>query len=393
MLQYWLWLYQMNGFSRRQKLELLQHFEDPETIYQCQRFDHIPNLTQEQTAALQNKDLREVKILQNVCLRKNIGILTLSDENYPRRLRNIPEPPLLLFYKGVLPDFEKQPAIGVVGTRKATSYGVGVAKKFGAQLSASGSIVVSGGAAGVDTAALKGALDVQGQTVAVLGCGVDITYPISNRKLFMQIQEQGCLMSEYLPGTSPKPWQFPERNRIISGLSNGVLIIEAPEKSGALITARDALEQGRDVYAVPGNIDMSSCAGSNALLGDGAAAVFTGWDILKQYAAQYPDSVQAPVSGRAKTVLQVAQPTEKPTFDKKDIDNPANNPYSVKIDDSSALTPAEETVLSVLSRTPVAMDDVMAQLDLPAAEVLQIITKLSLDGKVINHPGRLVSLR
>ena len=170
-------------------------------------------------------------------------------------------------------------------------------------------------------------------------------------------------------------------------------MVEAPQKSGALITARCALEQGRDVYVIPGNIDNPNCEGSNALLQEGAAAVFSGWDIMKVYAAQYPDTVRGKEMRRPKAILQVAQSAEIPVFDKKDIDNPANNSYSVTISENNTLTPAEKKVLSVLGPTPMGMDDVMAQLDLPAAEVLQIITKLSLEGMVINHPGRQVSLR
>ena len=393
MLLYWLWLNELKEFSRKQKLELLQQFSDPVSLFQSKDYSRIPNLTQAQLEQLQNKDLQRAKTLQNICLRKNIGILTLDDAQYPARLRNICEPPILLFYKGILPDFEAMPAVGVVGTRKATGYGLGVARDFGKQLSVCGGLVVSGGAAGIDSAALRGALEAEGQTVAVLGCGVDVVYPRNNRKLFMDIQERGCLLSEYLPSTEPKPWQFPERNRIISGLSNGVLVIEAPAKSGALITARDALEQGRDVYAVPANIDLPTCEGSNALLGEGAAAVFTGWDILKVYAAQYPETVALRKTGTAKPVVQVAQSEQISVPDKKFIDNPAPNSYSVTIDETNSLTPAEEKVLSVLSRTPKAMDEVLAQLDMPAGEVLKIMTKLSLEGLVVNHPGRMVSVR
>ena len=393
MLLYWLWLLLLDSFSRKQKIELMQYFADPEALYRCQDYTSVPNLTQEQREALLNKDLHKAQTLQNICLRKDIGILPILDPAYPKRLRYIAEPPIVPFYKGVVPDFEKLPAIGVVGTRKATGYGLGVARSFGKQLASGGGIVVSGGAAGIDTMALMGGLDAGGQTVAVLGCGVDVTYPRNNRKLFMQIQERGCLMSEYLPGTEPKPWNFPERNRIISGLSNGVLVIEAPQKSGALITARDALEQGRDVYAVPANIDMPSCAGSNALLGDGATAVSSGWDILKVYAPQYSDTVSRVAPERPQPVLRVAQPVEIPAVDKKDIDNFENNSYSVEISEDNTLTPAEKKVISVLDRMPKAMDDVIAQLDIPAAEVLKIITKLSLEGKIVNHPGRLLSVR
>lgn len=391
MLSYWLWFCQMEAFTRRQKLELLRHFSDLEEIYLCKDFSHIPGLTQEQNEQLLNKDMREAEKLQNVCRRKDIRILSIQDKAYPSRLRNIADPPVVLFYKGVLPDFTQIPSIGIVGTRKATAYGLTVARQFGAQISQCGGLVVSGGAAGVDTMALQGALDAQGETVAVLGCGVDVVYPRTNRRLFMQIQERGCLMSEYLPGEQPKPWHFPERNRIISGLSNGVLVVEAPEKSGALITARDALEQGRDVYTVPANINMPTCAGSNALLSNGAAAVFTGWDVMKEYADQYPDRVRQHRKEKT-TAIKVAQPVLLPNIDKKDIDIPADNSYSVTVD-NDALTPEESKVVACLSPAPRHMDEVIAQLDMPAGEIMTVLTKLSLKGMVTIHPGRLVSVR
>lgn len=393
MQRYWLWFSLMEEFSRRQKVELLRQFSDPEDIYLCKDFSHIPGLTQSQIAALLDKDLTPAQRLCNICIRKDIRLLTILDKAYPSRLRSIDDPPVVLFYKGVLPAFEQMPAIGVVGTRKATAYGMNTARLFGQQLSESGGLVVSGGAAGVDTMALQGALNAGGQTVAVLGCGVDVVYPRTNRRLFSQIQERGCLLSEYLPGSQPKPWHFPERNRIISGISNGVLVIEAPERSGALITARNALEQGRDVFVVPGNIDMPTCVGSNGLLSDGAMAVRSGWDVLREYAPQYGGAVVQQDSVSQGFAAKVAQPVMLPIVDKKDIDIPANSSYSVKNDENSLLTPEESKVLACLDHTPIAMDDVIAQLDMPAGDVLKLITKLSLKGMVINHPGRLVSAR
>lgn len=392
MLLYWLWFNLMGEFSRRQKLELLRHFSDPEDIYLCKDFTHIPCLTQAQLGELLNKDMREAEKLQNICRRKDIHILSIQDEAYPSRLRNIVDPPLVLFYKGVLPDFTQMPAIAVVGTRKATAYGLNIARRFADEIAQCGGLVISGGAAGVDTMALQGALDVAGQTVAVLGCGVDVVYPRINRRLFMLIQERGCLISEYLPGTQPKPWHFPERNRIISGISNGVLVVEAPERSGALITAADALEQGRDVYAVPANIDMPTCAGSNALLSSGATAVFSGWDVVKEYAPRYPGRVEYRENQAAKSQLYVAQTVRLPITDKKDIDIPADNSYSVTVD-NHALTLEESQVLACLDHMPKHMDEVIAQLDMPAGEVMKVITNLSLKGMVISHPGRLVSVR
>lgn len=390
---YWLWLAMMPELTRRQKLKLLAHFSDPEAIYQCVDFTGVADLTQRHIALLQNKDLTDATRLRNLCQRKDIGILTIQDQAYPARLRNIADPPILLYYKGVLPSFERMPAIGVVGTRKATAYGMNTARKFGAQLSAGGGIVVSGGAAGVDTMALQGALDADGTTVAVLGCGVDVVYPTTNRRLFSLIQDKGCLLSEYIPGTQPKPWNFPERNRIISGLSNGVLVIEAPEKSGALITARDALEQGRDVFAVPANIDMPTCVGSNGLLSEGAGAVVSGWDILREYAYQYPDAVVFGAPEIKQDQMKAAQPVQVPAADKKDIDIPVNNSYSVTDNTDPSLTEQESCVLSCLDRRPQAMDEVIARSGLPTGEVKTALTKLSLKGMVVNHPGGLVSAR
>ena len=390
MLLYWLWFALADTLSKRQKRLLLQHFSDIESLYNCKDYSRIDGLTQEQLEQLADKNLDEATTVRNVCRRKDIGILTITDENYPARLKNISDPPVVLFCKGVLPDFAQMPAIAVVGTRKATAYGVTVAKQFGCELAQGGAIVVSGGAKGVDTMALEGALQADGPTITVLGCGVDVVYPRNNKKLFAQVQKRGCLLSEYLPGTQPKPWQFPERNRIISGLSNGVLVIEAPEKSGALITAKDALEQGRDVYAVPANINMPSCAGSNALLAEGAQAVFAGWDILKQYASQYPKTVNLTEPAKAQK-SQVAQENFFVNSDKKDIDNPHNNSYSVKNDETGTLSEQEQKVLEQLDHTPRELDDVLSQLDLSAGEAMKLITKLSVRGLILNHPGGMIS--
>lgn len=393
MLKYWLWLSLLEGISVRKKAALLQHFPGAEELYLREDYSGGPELTEQDLEALLNKDLSEAQRTLNACRRKDIDILTIEDEAYPVRLRNIPDPPIVLYYRGVLPDFDTTPAIGVVGTRKATAYGVGIARIFGKQIAQGGGIVVSGGAAGIDSAALKGALEKKGQTVAVLGCGVDITYPTNNRKLFDEIRLSGCLISEYPPGSKPLGWHFPIRNRIISGMSNGIVVIEAPEKSGALITARDALEQGKDVYAVPGNIDMPTCQGSNRLLSSGATAVFSGWDILKEYAPLYPERVREPQAAPEKPKLKVAQPVQLPVTDKKDIDNPADSPYIVTIDEQDALTPEENSILACLTQTPKSMDELLAQLDIPAGEALKIITRLSLKGLVVNHPGRMVSVK
>ena len=216
MLMYWLWLSTHEGISLRKKHDLLQHFSDPELLFQ--NTDQFPDIPWD-------RSLMRAETVLKQCKRQGFGVLRYCDDAYPESLKNIADAPLVLYYRGRFPDFSQKPAIGVVGTRKASPYGLNCAEKIAGELSPE-AIVVSGGAAGVDTRALQAAVDAGGIAVAVLGCGVDITYPKSNRKLFMDIMERGCILSEYPPQTQPLQWHFPARNRIISGLSNGVLVVE-----------------------------------------------------------------------------------------------------------------------------------------------------------------------
>lgn len=335
-----------------------------------------------------DKDLTQARRIAEECRQKGIGILTFRDAAFPSRLRNVEDGPVLLYYKGILPDLDAQPVVALVGTRKATPYGLRIARSLSGQMAACGGLVVSGGAFGVDAAAMEAALDAGFPTVGVLGCGVDVVYPASNRHLFERVTEKGCLLSEYPPGTKPEHWHFPQRNRIISGISHGVLVVEAPQKSGALITARCALDQGRDVFVVPGNIDSAACEGSNALLMEGAQPVMSGWDLLQTYAAQFSDIV------RKRETPTLQEKSSQPTLpDKKDIDNPVLPPYSGMMDRLQELGDEEKQLLSCLTWEPVLMDEVIARSQIPAAKVLSMMTVLSVKGFVTMHPGRRVSAK
>lgn len=391
MLVHWIWFAGLEGISKGQKLQLLQQFSDPEELYYADTEEGESRFPPEITKALSDKDLTAARRIVKQCHDLRIHAVTYRDAAYPDRLRSIHNPPMVLYYKGILPDVTMQPVIGVVGTRKASPYGMTNALNLSREMAACGALIVSGGAAGVDTEALKGAMDAKVPVIAVLGSGVDVVFPAANRKLFEKIEENGCLLSEYPPGTQARAWQFPERNRIISGLSDGVLVVEAPAKSGALITARDAMEQGRDVFVVPGNINISTCAGSNSLLREGAAAVFCGWDVLKDYEAQFPDLTKrefvetVPEKPRAQDVLP-------PRDHRKNIDNSAVRAYSVQ-SGTAGLDALSQKVMQLLSTEPIPVDDVIAQMQEPAAEVLGALTKLALMGMIFNHPGRLVSVK
>jgi DNA processing protein len=219
--------------------------------------------------------------------KSKIGIISILDKNYPRNLKEIYDPPIVLFYKGNT-NFDNF-MVALVGSRKLTSYGSEVAYKLSYELALNGICVVSGGAYGIDTRAHRGAMDVVEQTgninrtIAVLGCGLDIVYPKENKSLISEIEQKGMVISEYLPGTKPLGINFPRRNRIISGLCQGVIVVEAASKSGAVITANTALEQGRGVFAVPGNIDSINSFGTNCLIKDGAKIVTCIDDILEEF--------------------------------------------------------------------------------------------------------------
>ncbi len=214
--------------------------------------------------------------------RLGIGCLTLQDDGYPPLLKETSNPPAVLFYKGALPDYEK--TVAVVGARKATPYGIGAAKNIAEALSRKGVVIVSGGARGIDTASHEGCMAGGAPTVAVFACGLDVTYPPENRNLFLQIVEAGgTLLSEYPPGTRPLGRQFPARNRIIAGMSRGVLVTEAAIRSGSLITADFALEEGRDVFSVPGSILWPMSQGTNHLIRNGAICTTGAEDILSEY--------------------------------------------------------------------------------------------------------------
>ncbi len=401
MLLYWIWLAELPDIQLWQKHILLQYFHDPEELYHARQeaFSDIADMTEEIFRALQNKDLSRARSILRVCQEKNIHLYTLQDSAYPRKLKNTKDAPLVLYCKGTLPDINHTPTVAIVGTRKATPYGMNISRRMGAQIAACGGIVASGGATGNDTMALSGALSAGKTVIAVLAGGVDVVYPKSNTALFSQIEKQGCLLSQYPPGTPHYRWSFPVRNRVLSGLSDGVLVVEAPQNSGALITARSALEQGRDVFAVPGNIDVPACAGSNALLQDRATAVVGGWDIMKEYEALYPDKVHKanpPTTFHEESPLpQVAEPAPAPKRsaprNKIPIDKKEKSSYSVINNDLSGLSEEEKAVLACLTEEARPVDDVILQSGIPSQKVLSILTMLAIRGYVQNHPGGLVS--
>lgn len=414
MLAHWIWLATREGLGDRGRALLLERFSDAEEIYFAQTSDYsvAEGISPEAVTALSDKNLTEAQKILAQCNRENIQILTIQDAAYPKRLRNIADPPVVLYYKGRLPETDDLPLIAVVGTRGASAYGMGTAKRMGYQIAACGGVVVSGVASGIDAMAMQGALTAGMPVIGVLGCGADVVYPLSNRALYADTVRRGCLLTEFPPGTPPIGWNFPRRNRIISGLSCGVLVVEAPEKSGALITARQAADQGRDVFVVPGNIDVESCKGSNALLRDGAIAVSSGWDVLSEYEAQFPGKIRKNTTPSKQTVypeelemaraegeglVKVAQKPKLPRKKKKkNIPEQEKEENGTKPAAPSAMPPlsAEEEKLTELLRQGVTLvDDLMASSEMSAGQVLANLTMLEIKGVIRRLPGKRVELK
>lgn len=397
MLCHWIW-YGNREISDRCKRMLLEYFRDAEEIYTAseEALKNAPDMTEDVLRTLLDKDLTEARRLENLCRRMHIGLLTFADEKYPLRLRSLHDAPVLLYYQGMLPDWNSMPVIGIVGTRQATSYGVELAAAMSGQIAACGGMVVSGGAKGIDTVALESALMAGGSVVAVLAGGLDRLYPAVNIPLFHKISMQGCLISEYPPGTPANAWHFPIRNRIISGLSNGLLVVEAPAKSGALISARHAMEQGRDVFSVPGSITSPASAGTNALLREGARAVLSGWDVMKEYAGQYPDKVNRKnvVPQAERPLEKVAQKPQTPKpSDKKSIDKLDKSTYSGAHTAGAALTEPEKALVACIAAEGSLIDEIIASSGMNAAEAKKMLTKLALKKVLVLHPGGRVTLK
>lgn len=399
MLLYWLWLAQCNEVKDGVKAALVRQFEDPERLFFAEKQEildaEIEGLTGDHLDILLRHDLSAAEETLSDCAKAGLQVLTYDSPLYPRRLKAIYDPPIVLYYRGTLPDFDKLPTIGVVGTRHPSVYGRQAAKRLGGEIAAAGGLVVSGLAEGIDGAAMEAALSAGFPAVGVLGCGADVVYPRKHKALFQETERLGCILSEYAPGSPPLGWHFPRRNRIISGLSCGVVVVEAPERSGSLLTAKHALEQGRDVFVVPGNVDMESFRGSNRLLRSGAIAVSSGRDVMEEYDLLYPEKL-LPKKGLdkpKKAEKQEPKPEAPEILKKKTIDNGNPPPYSGQNDILQGLSADEQTVMTAIGTGIESVDDVIAKTGLPSGKVLGILTMLEIRKKIVQHPGKRVSRR
>jgi DNA processing protein len=390
---YWLALRRARGVGPRTCKLLIEKFGTPEKIFQLNS-EEIAAAGVPRNTARSITEFRDFEALEKeLCELPNIGarLIKWSDADYPPNLRQIADPPPFLFVRGPA-QLTDSNCIAVVGARAASDIGRRMAQRLGLELAAKGFTVVSGLARGIDGEAHQGALDAHGKTLAVLGCGVDVIYPAEHRKLAEAIiAGGGALISELPIGTQPLAENFPTRNRILSGLCLGVVIVEAAEKSGSLITARMALEQDRQVFAVPGSPLSGKTRGSNRLLKEGAKLVECVEDVIEELAPQMvgrpraaertpaasTEPVPTPLTSNTSTKIEVAQLLQEPE-DAKSTEGP--------VDGST-------TILNNLKESErLHVDSIIESSGLNAQTVLRLLLELELEGRVIQHPGKLFSL-
>lgn len=283
LMKYWIWLASVEGLGPVKKFALLNKFETAKRIYNATEKEilKVDGMSDKIVQNMQKaKDAKLLEKYEKYILKNDIKIINISDDNYPAKLKNIYAPPITIFAKGDISLLNSK-SIAIVGSREPSKYGIYVAEKFSKELSKEGITIVSGLARGIDTFAHVGALSSFGKTIAVLGSGIDIVYPKENAKYYREISEKGLIISEYIVGTAPESKNFPQRNRIISGLSDGVLVVEASKNSGTMITTDFALEQGKELYVIPGNITSNLSAGTNNLIKEGAKLVTDVYEILE----------------------------------------------------------------------------------------------------------------
>lgn len=394
-IEYWVWLQTIFRAGSVKPARLLEAFSARAgaaeavssgaigAVYAAGReeYDAVGGLTRRETDALCDKSLTRAEAIMDACLRCGVTVVAMDSPAYPDRLRHIYAPPVVLYIAGTFDFSPERLLIAVVGTRTITAYGYEAATKLSMGIAAAGAVVVSGLAVGVDGAAHRGALKAGGKTVAVIGCGSDIPYPSEHVELKRLIAAHGAVVSEFPPGTRPDRTTFPIRNRIIAGLSQGTVVVEAGTKSGALITASLAAEMGRDVFAVPGSIFSPMSEGPNRLIRDGAKPVCSSLDVLEEYPEPEEKPNPAPVeAGRPPSPPADTEPSAAPA--------PRRKPS--RSGKAAGLSETQAKVYTVLcaAEGPEHVDDIALKANLELRVVLAVMTSLEIQGFVRSLPGK-----
>ena len=387
---YWLWLSLKRRISTAKALRLIFFFKSVKAVYEATEKDYkkCTFLTAAEVVLLTDKRLKKAEEEMDKAIGIGVEIITYDSIYYPEELRFISNPPLLFYAAGDLKVLQGEGKFCIVGTRDATAYGVSTAMQIAQSLAEGGIAIVSGMAVGIDTAAHRGAIKSGGKTIAILGCGIDVDYPAGSGDIKRQIYKNGVIISEFPFGTPAYGKNFPYRNRVLSAMSLGTLAVEGSLRSGSLITAQYALEQGKDVYALPGNITNPQSAGPNALIRDGAIPVLKVTDILENYIVKYPH-----LFGISETMVyrKIKSSTEN-VSDTFSVAAERVKEYEVK-PAADNLSAEETAVLKAIGDTKTNIDEIIVKSGLSVMEVNKCVVKLQLSGKITEHPGRHYTLK
>lgn len=398
-LKYWLWLSSLTGVRARTKRLLLEHYGGVREVYFAPRGDYaaLGGLTEQECTALENKSFDRAYEIMRSCEELGVDIKTIQDADYPRRLAAIYDPPAVLYVRGRLPVVDDKAAIAVVGTRRASPYGLKMAARLGYEITRCGGLVVSGLTTGVDVTAAQGALMAGGSCIGVLGSPIDDTG--WGGATARDVAAVGAVISEYPPGAGRHPAYFRARNRITAGLSVAAVVVEAPRKSGALLFADEAASQGREIFAVPANADSENAAGGLALIMEGAVPVTCGWDVLCGFAGRFSGVHDLGQTGRLPenysvtlTAAATATPPSEEPEGQKGVDKPQGVEYIDLRKQLEGLTEAQLAIVTALERPSTHIDDVIERTGLPAQEVLSELTMLQISGLVRQEPGKRFTL-
>lgn len=377
---YWVWAQNALGISASVKSdEIVSYFGNGEKLYYAGEYEwKISGIfTNGQINKLKSTPLDSAEKIVAECEKYIIKIVTPDDDNYPSMLFKLPNLPLVLYVRGDLDCLKNKIAVAMVGAREASDIGVRIARSLSASLSRSGAVVISGAAKGIDSAAHTGALNVGAKTVAVLGCGFGTDYLPENEPLRREIAHHGALVTEYPPRTPAFGHNFPFRNRIISGLSYGTIVIEANERSGSLRTVNHAIEQGRDIFAVPGDITSSMNMGTNKLLRDGAKPVFNAMDVLEEYAERYPDLLDMK---KIETVLKMDQTpmnTSEKVEKKEQTENKKKTAF-VKPAAPKGISDTAKLVFDSFTQETMQAEELILKTGLSTVDFLSAMTELEI---------------
>lgn len=401
--KYWIWLTLALGYNTPKVKRIAKLYSDISLFYQGGkkewRFCGI--LSDSDIEKLSKATLEEAQKIIDRCNELKYSVLAIDDESYPSCLFNIDSPPAVIYISGTLPDIDNRLSIGVVGTRRATDYGLKNSYKIAYALSKYGVTVVSGGALGVDCASHRGSLAANGVTICVRGCGINCNYLHENEQMRRAITRRGAVISEYPPDETPRNYYFPARNRIISALSDGVLVIEAGAKSGSLITANLALEQGKEVFALLGNNSPQN-EGSNGRIKEGSAIPVTDFmDILNAFDNLYATDGEVDFNNISLNDIEAIPVKGKSSLKNKpkkfkNIDKPENkienivdnSDKEIKHKENLNLNPTAQRIYEYISTEPVHIDKISSDLGLPVFKVLSSITELEMKNLVKALQGR-----